>query len=319
MLIHRILGGLHLSSIDPINNEVDLKTEHGITHILSVVPGPMNESYLEDYKWKQIEVTDEETTNLVPYFQDSYDFIDSALFKDATDKKHQGNVLVHCSQGVSRSVAFIIAYLMQKYNLSIEQALHAVKRKSPDAGPNPRFMEQLTLYKEMGFKVDESNPEYQALLKKITMTKDPSGEELRKMMLAKTETEIPEKEAVDSSYELRCKRCRQVLANNTHIEQHEVPGSDSRQSQFVKTAPNSRRIISVEKASNVCSHYFMVEPVRWMKEELDKSEIEGRFQCPKCSSKVGGYSWRGSRCSCGKWMTPAIHLQEAKVDYIKKN
>ena len=55
-----------------------------------------------------------------------------------------------------------------------------------------------------------------------------------------------------------------------------------------------------------------------MKQELDKAEMEGKFLCPKCSSKVGGYSWRGSRCSCGKWMVPAIHLQEAKVDYIKR-
>lgn len=69
MLIYRILGGLHLSSIEPINKEVDLKSEYGITHILSIVPGPMNDSYLKDYTWKQIEVTDEESTNLVPYFK----------------------------------------------------------------------------------------------------------------------------------------------------------------------------------------------------------------------------------------------------------
>ena len=86
MLIYRILGGLHLSSIEPINKEVDLKSEYGITHILSIVPGPMNDSYLKDYTWKQIEVTDEESTNLVPYFKGSYEFINSALFKDPNDK-----------------------------------------------------------------------------------------------------------------------------------------------------------------------------------------------------------------------------------------
>ncbi|MCP8718429.1 MAG: dual specificity protein phosphatase family protein [Asgard group archaeon] len=319
MLIYRILGGLHLSSIEPINKEVDLKSEYGITHILSIVPGPMNDSYLKDYTWKQIEVTDEESTNLVPYFKESYEFINSALFKDPNDKKHQGNILVHCSQGVSRSVSFIIAYLMEKYNLTFDQALHAVKRKSPDAEPNQGFMEQLKLYKEMGFKIDENNTDYQSLLKKISLNQDPSGEQLRELMMSKTESNESKENSIASSFELRCKRCRQALANDTHIEQHEVPGLESRQSQFIKTAPNSRRIISAEKASNVCSHYFLKEPVRWMKEELDKSEIEGKFQCPKCSSKVGGYSWRGSRCSCGKWMTPAIHLQDAKVDCIKRN
>ena len=54
-----------------------------------------------------------------------------------------------------------------------------------------------------------------------------------------------------------------------------------------------------------------------MKQELDKAEMEGKFCAP--NAPLGwGYSWRGSRCSCGKWMVPAIHLQEAKVDYIKR-
>ncbi|KAL6454500.1 YVH1 Tyrosine-protein phosphatase YVH1 [Candida maltosa Xu316] len=309
MSVHRILGGLYLSSIEPINNEVNLKSEFGITHILSVLPGPVNSSYISQYIWKQIQVTDEETTNLIPYFPETYQFIDSAL-------KHQGSVLVHCAQGVSRSVAVIVEYLMQKYNLSLEQALHAVKRRVPEAEPNPGFMEQLKLYKEMNFKVDQTNPDYQAFLKQNSLKMDPSGDNLREAVMAKIGNTPESKSTTNQDY--RCRRCRQVLANDSHMEDHETPGSDSRQSQFIKTAPHSRRIISAEKASNNCSHYFLREPVPWMKEELEKSEIEGKFLCPKCSSKVGGYSWRGTRCSCGKWMTPAIHLQESKVDYIKK-
>ncbi|CAI4383767.1 BAF_collapsed_G0031230.mRNA.1.CDS.1 [Saccharomyces cerevisiae] len=52
-----------------------------------------------------------------------------------------------------------------------------------------------------------------------------------------------------------------------------------------------------------------------MQPELQgKQELEGKFSCPGCSSKVGGYNWKGSRCSCGKWVIPAIHLQTSKVD-----
>lgn len=316
MLVKRILGGLYLSSIDPIFKEIDLKSEYGITHILSVVPGTMKESYFSDYEWKQIEITDEETTNVIQYFPESYAFIESALFQNSNDKKHQSCVLVHCSQGVSRSATFIIAYLMQKYHLSIDQALHAVKRKCPGAEPNPGFMNQLKLYNEMGFKIDESNQKYNEILKSNSLKTDPTGRSLRYVIMEKSGS--PKELNEELLYELRCKRCRQILASSVHIENHDIPESDSRQSSFIKTAPNSRRIISVERASLICSHYFFKEPVKWMKQELDKAEMEGKFLCPKCSSKVGGYSWRGSRCLCGKWMVPAIHLQEAKVDYIKR-
>ncbi|KAG5420989.1 YVH1 [Candida metapsilosis] len=304
-MIERILGGIYLSSIEPINNNVDLKREYGITSILSILPGPINETYTKDYHHKQIEATDEETTNLIQYFEECDNFIDEAT-------KDQGKVLVHYAQGVSRSVTIIMMYLMKHYKLNIDQALHAVKRKCPQAGPNPSFIEQIKLYESMNFAVDENNAQYREFIKTLSLKKDPSGDNLREITMNQTTTD-----STQSLYDLRCKRCRKVLAHSTNIEDHQVPTSDSRQSQFIKTAPNSRRIISVQSASNQCSHYFFTEPVDWMRPELEKSEIEGKFSCPKCSSKVGGYSWKGSRCSCGKWMVPAIHLQDAKVDCIK--
>ncbi|KAI5967684.1 YVH1 [Candida margitis] len=307
MLVERILGGIYLSSIEPINNGVNLNKEYGITHILSVLPGRIEETYTQHYQHKQIEVTDEETTNLIPYFDVCDMFIDEAT-------KDNGKVLVHCAQGVSRSVTIIIVYLMKHYKLNFDQALHAVKRKCPEAEPNPSFIQQIKLYALMSFTVDEQNPEYRAYINDLSLKQDPSGNTLREITMNKEKTDSNGEEL---SYNLRCKKCRKVLANNTDIEDHQPPTSDSRQSQFIKTAPNSRRIVSVQPASKQCSHYFFTEPVDWMREELEKSEIEGKFQCPKCSSKVGGYSWKGSRCSCGKWMVPAIHLQDAKVDNIK--
>ncbi|CAK9683692.1 Tyrosine-protein phosphatase YVH1 [Candida parapsilosis] len=307
MSVERILGGIFLSSIEPINNQVDFKREYGITHILSVLPGHIDEIYTQNYQHKQIEVTDEETTNLIPYFNECDKFLDEAT-------KNKGKVLVHCANGVSRSVAIIIVYLMKYYKLNFDQALHAVKRKCPDAGPNSAFIDQVKLYESMGFTIDEQNPKYRDYVRNLSLKQDPSGGNLRDITMRKV---IADTGSTPPSYDLRCKRCRRVLAHNTDVEDHQAPTSDSRQSQFIKTAPNSRRIVSVQPASKSCSHYFFSEPVGWMREELEKSEIEGKFQCPKCCSKVGGYSWKGSRCSCGKWMVPAIHLQDAKVDSIK--
>lgn len=308
MLAVRILGGVYLSSIEPLNNQEDLKKEYGISDILSVIPGDIKEQYKTAYKWKQIAITDEETTNLLPHLDETFEFIDHAA--------SQGRkVLVHCSQGVSRSVAVIMAYLMKKHKLTVEQTLHAVQRKSPEASPNPAFMEQLKLYESMNCKLDLDNETYKEYLKSLSLKIDPTGSALREATMNKVFVD-PDAAVNKSTYTLRCRKCRQVLATESEIEEHQPPEAESRQSKFIKTAPNSRRIISVEEASNDCSHYFFSEPVNWMRNELEKGEIEGKFQCPKCTTKVGGYSWKGSRCSCGKWMIPALHLQNAKLDKI---
>lgn len=340
MSVHRILGGIYLSSIDPINEEVDLRKEYNITHILSILSDPISSHYLENYSHKQIEITDGETSNILQFLPEANEFISSALFaqqnEESAGQKHQGAVLIHCAQGVSRSVTVIIAYLMYKYKLKYAQALHAVKRKVPEAEPNDGFKEQLKLYQEMECEVLLNNELYKQFLIDNSLRLDPTGASLRNLHFFKymeqyeeDEPEIEEDFEIDDETalsedpealsEMKCKRCRFLLAKKKHLEFHTPPDTSSRQSFFTKTAPNSRRIISKVEASKNCSHYFFREPVKWMRPELQsKGDLEGKFQCPKCESKVGGYSWKGSRCSCGKWMIPAIHLQSAKVDFIKK-
>lgn len=310
-MLYRILGGIYLSSFEPLNNRVNLKDDYNISHILSVLPGPIPEIYKNEYTHKQIEVTDEETTNLLQYFNETNEFIDKALYSNEVSKEEDKNkmkscVLIHCAQGVSRSVTIIVAYLMFKHNLKLEQALYAVKRKFESAEPNPSFLEQLKLFEKMGKKVEVNSQEYRLFTSEMLLKQDPSGNSLKDATLSQGSKEINPVE--ENSFNLRCKKCRQVLALESQLEFHEPPTADSRQSRFKRL-----------DASNNCSHFFFVEPVEWMRDELEnKGEIEGKFQCPKCTSKVGGYSWKGSRCSCGKWMVPAIHLQSAKVDKIKK-
>ena len=53
------------------------------------------------------------------------------------------NVFVHCFAGVSRSSSIVIAYIMYKYKLTLEEAFQYVKSKRPIVQPNPGFMQQL--------------------------------------------------------------------------------------------------------------------------------------------------------------------------------
>lgn len=325
-MLYRILGAIYLSSLEPLTSGEDLKAKYGITHILSVLPGTIPSQYTENYIHKQIEVTDEESSNILQFLPETNSFIEAALFPPAvsTSRFQSGpnappnKILVHCAQGVSRSPTVIMAYLLQKYRLTFEQALHALKRKNPAVEPNDSFINQIKLFKKMlDLKLDQSSKLYRQFLVEITLLQDPTGESLKELNLFKKNALLIHNTS-PSTINYRCKRCRHVLATNHNVEYHDQPTEDSHQSKFIKRG-HTNRIISVEQGSTTCSHHFLSEPLDWMMAELDKSELEGKFNCPndKCGAKIGAYSWRGSRCSCGKWVIPAFHLQSNKVDEVK--
>lgn len=56
------------------------------------------------------------------------------------------NVLVHCRQGVSRSVSVVLAWMLRYQGLTLCQALKKVREKHPDAAPNLSFLQQLSEY-----------------------------------------------------------------------------------------------------------------------------------------------------------------------------
>ncbi|XP_061127221.1 dual specificity protein phosphatase 7-like isoform X2 [Syngnathus typhle] len=58
-------------------------------------------------------------------------------------RSKQCGVLVHCLAGISRSVTVTVAYLMQRLNLSLNDAYDFVKRKKSNISPNFNFMGQL--------------------------------------------------------------------------------------------------------------------------------------------------------------------------------
>ncbi len=60
-------------------------------------------------------------------------------------QQHGGRVLVHCSQGVSRSVTLVIAYLMWRHGQCFEEAFAAVKAARGVANPNIGFVCQVRL------------------------------------------------------------------------------------------------------------------------------------------------------------------------------
>lgn len=58
-------------------------------------------------------------------------------------KQKNGVCLVHCSHGMSRSVAFVLVYLMARQGMSLREALGFTRTRRPVASPNTGFMRLL--------------------------------------------------------------------------------------------------------------------------------------------------------------------------------
>lgn len=67
-------------------------------------------------------------------------------------------MLVHCQAGISRSPTIVIAYLMKKFNLKLDDAYSQVRSKRPIISPNLVFYSQLMDYES---KIIQHEPQQQ--------------------------------------------------------------------------------------------------------------------------------------------------------------
>ncbi|KAL4656791.1 dual specificity protein phosphatase 6-like [Arapaima gigas] len=131
-----ILPHLYLGCAKDSTN-LDILEEYGIKYILNVTPNlPNLFENAGEFKYKQIPISDHWSQNLSQFFPEAISFIDEA-------RGQKCGVLVHCLAGISRSVTVTVAYLMQKLNLSMNDAYDIVKMKKSNISPNFNFMGQL--------------------------------------------------------------------------------------------------------------------------------------------------------------------------------
>ncbi len=60
--------------------------------------------------------------------------------------KDGARVLIHCAQGVSRSVSVIVLHLVKHEGMTIKQAIEEVKQYRPEANPNKVFISHMQKY-----------------------------------------------------------------------------------------------------------------------------------------------------------------------------
>ncbi|KAG9467760.1 hypothetical protein GDO78_014377, partial [Eleutherodactylus coqui] len=132
----QILPYLYLGCAKDSAN-LDILGKYDIKYILNVTPNLPNAFENNGvFKYKQIPISDHWSQNLSQFFPEAISFIDEA-------RSNKCGILVHCLAGISRSVTVTVAYLMQKLNLSLNDAYDFVKRKKSNISPNFNFMGQL--------------------------------------------------------------------------------------------------------------------------------------------------------------------------------
>ncbi|XP_036927283.1 protein phosphatase Slingshot homolog 2 isoform X2 [Acanthopagrus latus] len=110
----------------------------GVGYILNVTR-EIDNFFPGMFEYHNIRVYDEEATNLLEYWNETYKFITKA-------KKAGAKCLVHCKMGVSRSASTVIAYAMKEYGWDLDTAFDYVKERRAVTKPNPSFMKQLEEY-----------------------------------------------------------------------------------------------------------------------------------------------------------------------------
>ncbi|CAB1439481.1 unnamed protein product [Pleuronectes platessa] len=110
----------------------------GVQYILNVTR-EIDNFFPGVFEYHNIRVYDEEATDLLAYWNDTYKFITRA-------KKAGSKCLVHCKMGISRSAATVIAYAMKEFAWDLKKAFDYVKERRAVTKPNPSFMRQLEEY-----------------------------------------------------------------------------------------------------------------------------------------------------------------------------
>lgn len=289
-------GPVSLDSIDTnlylgnLSAAYDLNTlsDYKITHILTIDTCPLPQHILKQkhLTTKYIQLSDTPKENILAHFNESCAFIESGV--------QNGVVLVHCYFGVSRSAALVLAYIMKKYKLSYAEAFDKVKKKRKFICPNPGFISQLKLYKEMDYNIDQNHAKYKVFCLAMAADKVKKVKILphEYFNLIKPDPGLAQIQPEPNVY--RCKKCRRILASTSNLLTH------------------YDRNVSVSKA--VCQQTYFIEPLAWMKNVTHVTQ--GKLHCPKCGVKLGSFSWiMGSQCPCGCQVAPAFYLVPSKVDY----
>jgi dual specificity MAP kinase phosphatase len=98
-----------------------------------------------DIKYLTIPIYDNSENHIYSHINKALEFIEEA------QSNNDGNILIHCYMGSSRSASITLAYLIYKYNFTLSKGLKYLKKKRDIININTNFINDIKKY----FNIDD--------------------------------------------------------------------------------------------------------------------------------------------------------------------
>jgi len=135
-------GGLYLGNLNASKDIMNLKSL-GVKFVVTALPECIaeNKEFIEHGIVQHIVPSDDVSNyDIGQFFDNTVNFIIESL--------KQGNVLVHCAAGISRSSTLVIAFLISNNNWPFKIAFPFVQSKRGIIFPNFGFQKQLKSFQQ---------------------------------------------------------------------------------------------------------------------------------------------------------------------------
>ncbi|GMF19266.1 unnamed protein product [Phytophthora lilii] len=114
----------------------------GITHVVNATMDIGNIFEDDGVKYFNAKLPDKPEANITQFFDAAYAFIAEAE-RSTTAEGKPCRVLVHCTQGISRSATLVILYVIRAYHWSLAQAFNFTRAGRGVVVPNEGFLRAL--------------------------------------------------------------------------------------------------------------------------------------------------------------------------------
>ena len=118
--------------------KLELLKKYNIIAIINISAGKI--LYPSEIEYLKINMTDSSESNISPHLDLVVEFIHKYISK--------GCVLVHCQGGISRSPAFIVAYLTKYHEMTVDTAVKYMKSKKKSITPKENFIDAIRIWKQ---------------------------------------------------------------------------------------------------------------------------------------------------------------------------
>ena len=135
---------------------------------------------------------------------------------------------------------------------------------------------------------------------------------------------------INPEFIFKCGKCRKSLFNDKQlILFHDISAKDTyshkrRKHNAVNTNECTSYFLNIERLMNNSINNIennkdidYIDKFKIIMEKQNMKLESNIIKCKKCSLKLGEFYTKGTQCSCGSWVVPAVQIVKSKVHKVK--